>query len=99
MIEPTVESSRTDTASLGPKRLVHDLRAPLIIAIGYLDELTIFKLRLLRQLSSEDDTHSLEVRALEIAKEVDSEISLCVDMIKESLDELDARILELRNQV
>lgn len=99
MIEPTSEPDRTDTSSLGARRLVHDLRAPLIIAIGYLDELRIFKLRLMNQLLSEDDGRSLELCAAEMANEVDAEIGLCVDMIQESLDELDSKILDLRNQV
>lgn len=99
MIKPVHNSSRTDTLALGSKRLVHDLRAPLIIAIGYLDELKIFKQQLLEQLSLKDAERSLEQRAEEIAREVDAEIGLCVDMIGESLDELDAKILELKGQV
>lgn len=96
MIEPTDEPGRTDTASLGSRRLVHDLRAPLVIAFGYLDELSILKCRIQQQLTSKECRHSSELSAEEMAKEVDEEIGLCVDMIKESLDELDAKILSLR---
>ncbi len=97
--DSNLEPGRTDTSALGSRRLVHDLRAPLVIAIGYLDELRIFKKQLLIQLSTEDSGRSLEERAAEIAKEADDEIGLCVDMIQESLEELDGKISDLRNLV
>lgn len=98
MSQPGFESGASDSRSLVSGRIVHDLRAPLIVALGYLDELRIFKLRLLDHLSSDTNSRDPATGAAQLAEEVDEEMSLCINMIKDSLDELDTRLMDLKER-
>lgn len=89
----------TGASSLRSGRLVHDLRAPLIIAIGFLEELNIYKLRLVDQLDPAANDEKRTLSAEQLSKEIDEEMTLCIGMIKDSLDELDNMLLELREKM
>lgn len=82
-----------------PNRTVHDLRESLVIAVGYLNELKIIRQDLLRRLSPPVGAAHLGADAGHVVTEIDTEMGFCIDMMSDSLEELDVMIVGLRQQL
>jgi len=88
-------TNKLETPAAQPCTIIHDLRAPLINAMGYLSELKLFKVKLLADLASQANEEPQTLSLQDIASEVDSEMTLCIDVINTSLVQLEKQIMDL----
>jgi len=99
MKESACSTDKLEDSAARPCTIIHDLRAPLINAMGYLSELKLYKVQLLADLAIDAKQETQHLSRNDITSGVESEMTLCIDMIDTSLVQLEKQILDLSERL